>query len=212
MAKGPDTITGTIIEDTVIPAREHWSAIVKRGQMMRIVDLEGAQGVDFLCFNAHNHLDRYAAADTMKINGGIYVGKGTVLYSINCDPMMTVVEDTCGFHDTIGGCCSDAINRVRYGAPGQRNCRENFLTQFARHNMTEQDMVANVNFFCYVPIGQNGEMDFQPPISKAGAYVDLRAEMDVLTIISNCPQINNPAAGFNPTQIQVTIWDPAYRG
>ncbi len=201
------TIDGDIVEDTTIPAREHWSGVVAAGQMMRITDLEGEQGVDFLVYNAADHLDRYAAADTMKINGKLFIEQGSVLYSINCNPLMTVVVDTCGKHDTIGGCCSDAINRTRYDAPGQRNCRANFLTELAKHGMDERDMVANLNFFAYVPIGPNGEMDFQPPLSKPGDYVDLRAETDVLTIISNCPQINNPAAGFNPTPIQVTIRD-----
>ena len=205
----PPEIHGSVVEDTTIPAREHWSGTMKSGQMMRIVDLEGEQGVDFLVYDAVDHFDRYAAADTMKINGRIFIQKDSVLYSINCNPLMTVVADTCGKHDTIGGCCSDAINRTRYDAPGQRNCRENFLREFANHGMDERDMVANLNFFAYVPIGVDGEMDFQPPLSKPGDYVDLRAETDVLTIISNCPQINNPAAGFNPTPIQVTIWVPA---
>ena len=204
----PPAITGTITEDTTIPAREHWSGVVREGQSMRIVDLEGEQGVDFLIYDAHDHLNRYAAADTMKINGRIFIEKDAVLYSINCDPLMTVTADSCGAHDTIGGCCSDGINRTRYNAPGQRNCRDNFLAEFKTWDMDERDMVANLNFFAYVSIGPKGEMDFQPPISKPGDYVDLRAERDVLAIISNCPQINNPAAGFNPTPIQVTIWQP----
>ena len=176
---------------------------------MRIVDIEGEQGVDFLVYNADDYTDRYAAADTMKINGGIFIEKGTVLHSINCNPLMTVTEDTCGAHDTIGGCCSDGINRTRYDDPGQLNCRDNFLAELDKWGMDERDMVANINFFAYVPVGPKGEMDFKPPISKPGDYVDLRAERDVLTIISNCPQMNNPAAGFNPSPLQVTIWDSA---
>jgi hypothetical protein len=202
-------VTGDIVQELEIPAREHWSGLVKDGQMMRIVDLEGEQGVDFLVYAADDHRDRYAAADTMKINGTIFIDKGTVLYSINCNPLMTVTEDTCGSHDTIGGCCSDAINRTRYHAPGQRNCRENFLAELDKWGMDERDIVPPVNFFAYVPIGPNGEMDFRPPISKPGDSVDLRAERDVLVLISNCPQINNPAAGFNPTPIRITIWRPA---
>ena len=207
MAQQPEA-SGTIVEDFRILAREHWSGPVKAGQTMRIVDLEGEQGVDFLVYDAEDYRDRYAAADTMKINGGIFVEEGTVLYSIKCNPLMTVVADTCGAHDTIGGCCSDWINRTRYDAPGQRNCRDNFLAEFEKWGMDERDMVANLNFFAYVPVGPRGEMDFKPPISKPGDYVDLRAERDVLTIISNCPQINNPAAGFNPSPLQITIRDP----
>ncbi len=202
-------VPGDVIEDFTIPAREHWSGPVKAGQSMRIVDIEGEQGVDFLVYNADDYTDRYAAADTMKINGGIFIEKGTVLHSINCNPLMTVTEDTCGAHDTIGGCCSDGINRTRYDDPGQLNCRDNFLAELDKWGMDERDMVANINFFAYVPVGPKGEMDFKPPISKPGDYVDLRAERDVLTIISNCPQMNNPAAGFNPSPLQVSIWDPA---
>ena len=202
-------VPGDVVEDFTIPAREHWSGPVKTGQSMRIVDIEGEQGVDFLVYNADDYTDRYAAADTMKINGGIFIEKGTVLHSINCNPLMTVTEDTCGAHDTIGGCCSDGINRTRYDDPGQLNCRDNFLAELDKWGMDERDMVANINFFAYVPVGPKGEMDFKPPISKPGDYVDLRAERDVLTIISNCPQMNNPAAGFNPSPLQVTIWDPA---
>ena len=200
--------TGEVVEDFEIAAREHWSGTVSRGRTMRIVDLEGEQGVDFLVYSDGDPRDRYAAADTMKINGRIFIEEGTVLYSINCNPLMTVIEDTCGSHDTIGGCCSDAINRTRYDAPGQRNCRDNFLVELERWGMDERDLVPPVNFFAYVPIGPNGEMDFRPPISKPGDHVLLRAERDVLVVISNCPQINNPAAGFNPSPIRVTISDP----
>jgi len=204
----PPASGGAIAGDFNVPARGHWSGRVNAGQTMRIVDLEGEQGVDFLVYDAEDHSNRYAAADTMKINGGVFIGRDTVLYSIKCDPLMTVTEDTCGSHDTIGGCCSDHSNRVRYDAPGQPNCRANFLAEFENWDMDERDMVANMNLFCYVPVGPKGEMDFKPPISRPGDHIDLRAERDMLAIISNCPQINNPAAGFNPTPIQITIWDP----
>ena len=208
MTDGP-AVSGEVVEDFTLPAEEHWSGRVTTGQTLRIVDIEGEQGVDFLVYNAEDYTDRYAAADTMKINGGVFIEKGTVLYSINCHPLMTVTEDTCGSHDTIGGCCSELSNQARYDAPGQPNCRANFLAEFDRWGMDERDMVANINLFCYVPVGPKGEMDFKPPISKPGDHIDLRAERDVLTILSNCPQINNPAAGFNPTPVQVSIWDPA---
>jgi len=129
--------------------------------------------------------DRYAAADTMKINGNIFIRKGSVLYSVNCSPMFTVVEDTCGSHDTIGGCCSSALNRRRYGKPEDPSCRQNFLGQLARYGMGPRDLVANLNFFMYVPVGKDGAMDMGPSLSKPGDYVDLRAEMDVLAVISN---------------------------
>lgn len=196
------------VVDEVIPARAGWSRVISAGQVLRLTDLEGRQAVDFLCYNAADPEDRYAAADTMKINGSIFIGKGSVLYSVNCNPMFTVIEDSCGFHDTIGGCCSSALNRKRYGKPGDPNCRDNFLRQLARYGMGPRDMVANLNFFMYVPVAANGAMDMGPSRSKPGDYVELRAEMDVLAVISNCPQMNNPVNDYRPTPVRASIFAP----
>src|SRR5690349_3419044 len=117
MAAAWEGVPGMVVSSEVIPARAGWSRELGRGQVLRLVDLEGRQAVDFLCYNARDYEDRYAAADTMKINGSIFVRKGTVIYSVSCNPMLTVIEDTCGYHDTIGGCCSSALNRKRYGKP-----------------------------------------------------------------------------------------------
>lgn len=204
-----DKFMGAIIEDTVIAAGGSWSRVVEKGNMLRIVDLEGKQAVDFICYNAHDHEDRYAAADTMKINRtGIFLSKDTVLYSVRCTPLFTIMEDSCGFHDTIGGCCSAELNRYRYGKENEPGCRENFLSELAKYGMGPNDMAANVNFFMYVPIAENGDMDMGPSISKPGDYVVLRAETDVLAVISNCPQINNPVNDYNPTPVRATIWRP----
>jgi uncharacterized protein len=204
-----ESIAGDIIQDVVVPARGSWSGVLKKGQMMRIVDLEGKQAVDFLCYNAHNYEDRYAAADTMKINQrGIFLSTGTVLYSVGLTPLFTIVVDTCGKHDTIGGCCSAALNTFRYGVGYQHNCRDNFLAELKKYGMGPKDIPANVNFFMYVPVGENGEMDMGPSISKPGDYVDLRADSDVLAVISNCPQMNNPVNDYNPTPIRICIWNP----
>ena len=197
------------VEDTVVAARGSWSRTLAKGEHLRIVDLEGRQAVDFLCYNAHDYADRYAAADTMKINpAGIFLSTGTVLYSVGLTPLFTIVADTCGKHDTIGGCCSAALNRFRYKVGYQPNCRDNFLRELTKYGMGPKDLVANVNFFMYVPVGAAGEMDMGPSISKAGDYVELRAEADVLAVISNCPQINNPVNDFNPTPIRVTVTKP----
>ena len=198
-----------VIEDTVLPARGSWSRRLDKGQHLRIVDLEGKQAVDFLCYNAHDPADRYAAADTMKINpAGIFLSTGTVLYSVALTPLFTIVADTCGKHDTIGGCCSAELNKFRYGVGYQPNCRDNFLRELAKFGMGPKDLAANVNFFMYVPVGAAGEMDMGPGISKPGDYVELRAESDVLAVISNCPQINNPVNDYNPTPIRVVVTKP----
>lgn len=198
-----------IILDEVIPARAGWSRVIHQGEVLRIIDLEGKQAVDFLCYNANDVEDRYAAADTMKINGNLFIREGTVIYSIQCNPLFTVIHDTCGFHDTIGGCCSSALNQRRYGKGEDHNCRANFLAQLKRYGMGPRDLVANLNFFMYVPVAADGQMDMGPSISKPGDYLDLRAEMDVLAVISNCPQMNNPVNDFNPTPVRVVVYRPS---
>ena len=202
------TIPGRTISEEVIPARAGWSRELKQGEVLRLVDLEGKQAVDFLCYSARDHEDRYAAADTMKINGNIFIRKGSVLYSVNCNPLFVVIEDTLGFHDTIGGCCSSALNRRRYGKPDDPSCRQNFLDQLKRYGMGPRDMVANLNFFMYVPVAADGSMGMGPSISKPGDYVDLRAETDVLAVVSNCPQMNNAVNDFNPTPIRAVVYRP----
>jgi len=201
-------IPGMVVSNEVIAARAGWSREIGKGQVLRLVDLEGRQAVDFLCYNAHDYDDRYAAADTMKINGNIFIRKDTVIYSVNCNALFTVVEDTCGFHDTIGGCCSSALNRKRYGKPDDPSCRANFLQQLARYGMGPRDMVANLNFFMYVPVGADGAMDMGPSRSRPGDFIDLRAEMDVLAVISNCPQMNNPVNDYNPTPVRAIVYQP----
>jgi hypothetical protein len=196
-----------IVEDRTIPPGGDWSGIVRRGQVLRLVDLEGRQAIDFLCYNAADPSERYNAADTMKIGGSLFVGKGTKLYSDMGNVLFTVIEDTCGRHDTIGGCCSRESNRVRYGVKDGPNCRDNLLRGLRRHGLGKKDIVANLNFFMYVPIGPAGEMAIADGFSKPGDHIELRAEMDVLAVLSNCPQINNPANAYNPTPIQVIVRD-----
>jgi len=198
-----------IIESTVVQPGGDWSRIMKRGQVLRLVDLEGTQAVDFLCYNALDSAERYNAADTMKINGSLFIGKGTRLYSDMGNVMFRVIDDTCGRHDTIGGCCSRESNRVRYGVAESPNCRDNFLRALSRHGLGKKDIVANINFFMYVPIRDDGRMAIVDGLSKAADHVDLQAEMDVLAVLSNCPQINNPANGYNPTPIEGIVYEEA---
>ena len=204
-----DIPNGRIVETTVVQPGGDWSRIIKRGQVLRLVDLEGTQAVDFLCYNAADPAERYNAADTMKINGSLFIGKGTRLYSDMGNVMFRVIDDTCGRHDTIGGCCSRESNRVRYGVAESPNCRDNFLRALSRHGLGKKDIVANINFFMYVPIRDDGRMAIVDGLSKAADHVDLQAEMDVLAVLSNCPQINNPANGYNPTPIEVIVYEDA---
>jgi urea carboxylase-associated protein 1 len=198
------------IYDTVIPAERPWSRVVKRGQTLRIIDSEGQQAVDALFYRADDLAERYSAQDTLRVQGSAYIGEGTQLISSEGRVMMTLTADTCGRHDTSAGCCSCESNAVRFGEPTkyQHACRENFLLELAKHGMSKRDIVANVNFFMNVPIDPTGNFTVVDGISEPGGFVDLlAADMDVLCVISNCPQINNPCNGFNPTPIRVVIWD-----
>lgn len=188
-----------------IDAGGRFSTRLETGDRLRIVDLHGQQAVDFLAYAAELPVDRYNAANTMKINGNIYLGKGTRLYSERARVLLSIVDDTVGRHDTIGGCCSAWSNAVRYGAQGTHACHANFVAELASWSLSPSDIVANVNFFMHVPVRQDGAMAIEPGLSKPGDYVDLRAEMPVIAVLSNCPQRHNPAAGFGPTPIEVVV-------
>ena len=194
----------TIRHDIVAPGGR-WSHRIERGQRLRIVDREGRQAVDFLCYSADLPLDRYNAANTVKINGNIYIGTGTKLYSDHARVLMTVTEDTCGRHDTLAGCCSAHANFVRYGVRDTPNCRDNFIAELACWSLGPSEIVANVNLFMNVPVRQDGGIAIEQGLSKEGDHVELRAEQDVLAVLSNCPQAHNPAAGFAPTPIEVLV-------
>ena len=196
---------GGVVEDRVIPPGEYWANTLRRGQMLRIVDLEGRQAVDFLCYNAADPEERYNAADTMKYAKTIFLTRGHGIYSDRGRRLFTIVEDTCGRHDTIGGCCSAESNELRYGVKDTPSCRGSFLRALAGFGLGGKDIVANVNFFMNVPVTPDGTMGIVDGLSKPGDYVDLRAEMDVLAVISNCPQIHNPCNGFTPTPIRVIV-------
>lgn len=199
---------GRIVEDKVLRPGADWSGIVAPAQVLRIVDLEGKQAVDFLCYDADDPTDRYNAADTMKYARNVYLTTGHGIYTTKARKLFTIVADTAGGHDTIGGCCSAASNLFRYGVPDTPNCYSNFLRALARHGMGPKDIVANINFFMNVPVQGDGTMGIVDGKSKPGDYVELRAEHRALAVISNCPQTHNPCNGFNPTPIRVIIYEP----
>lgn len=203
-------VFSNIVLDRVVAARTPWSGVVRKGQVLRIIDLESQQAVDALFYNANAYHERYSAQDTLVNQGAAYISKGTSLYSNEGNVLMTVVGDTCGRHDTLAGACSCESNTVRFGHETKymHACRENFLLEVEKYGMGKRDIVNNVNFFMNVPILQNGELVIDDGLSEPGGYVDLLAEMDTLVVISNCPQVNNPCNGFVPTPIRVVIGDP----
>jgi uncharacterized protein len=201
---------GQVIHDEVIEARAPWARVVPAAHQLRIVDLGGNQAVDFLAYNAADTAERYSAPDTVVAQGNIFLVEGSVLRSSDGNPMMTVTGTTCVRHDTIGGACSRESNTLRYGHHTfhQHACVDNFLTAGAPFGLGKRDLVSNVNWFMNVPVGLDGTLGIVDGISAPGLYVDLHAEMDVLVLISNCPQINNPCNGFDPTPVRVVITAP----
>ena len=195
-------------ESIVVDPGGSWSAVVREGDLVRFIDLEGQQAVDFLCYNAADTRDRYNAANTMKMGENVFINAGSVLYGEYATALMRIVRSSCPNHDTIGGCCSMEMNRLRYGKR-THSCRANFIHELSKFEMGESDIVANVNFFMSVPVGADGYMAISDSPSKAGDFVDVEALTDVIAMISNCPQKYNPACGYNPTPIQVEIFTKA---
>ncbi|MGA2250254.1 urea amidolyase associated protein UAAP2 [Terracidiphilus sp.] len=198
----------------IVEAGGHFTRVIKKGQRVRIVDLEGNQAIDTLFYNAHDTADRYSAQDTIREQQNIYLTTGTKLISTNGNVLLTIVDDTCGRHDTLGGACAQESNQVRYAIEKKpmHACRQSFMmgalqwAESAGISFGKQDIAANVNFFMNVPVTPEGGLTFEDGVSEAGKYVELRAEMDVLMLISNCPQLNNPCNAYNPTPAEVLVW------
>jgi uncharacterized protein len=197
----------------VVPAGEPFMQVVQKGQTVRILDLEGNQAVDTLFYSAADTDERYDANTTIREQGNLYLTTGSVLRSNAGTPMLTIVADTCGRHDTVGGACSAESNTVRYALEKRHmhSCRDSFLLALAEWDdgMGKRDLSSNINFFMNVPVSPEGGLTFEDGISEAGRYVEMRAEMDVILLISNCPQLNNPCNAYNPTPVEVLIWEAA---
>jgi urea carboxylase-associated protein 1 len=205
MSASMESLQGKIIRRETVAAKVSWSARLEPGQTLTLIDTMGQQAIDFLCYSAELPLDRINLPNTVKLNKSLYITKGSKIYSDLAREMMTVVEDTCGYHDTLAGCCSCEIDKVRYGVVKTESCRTNFIAELAKWAMSPSEIVSNINFFMRVPFTADGDIRIAEGISKAGDYVVLRAEMPVLVVISNCPQQHNPAAGFEPTPVEVVV-------
>lgn len=196
----------------VVPAGDYWMQVVKAGQTLRILDLEGNQAADTLFYNVHDPSERYSAVDTIREQGNVYLSAGTELLSNLGNVMLTITADTCGRHDTLGGACATESNTVRYALEKKcmHACRDSWMYAVASHpefGMSKRDITHNINFFMNVPVTPAGGLTFADGISEAGKYVEMQAQMDVIVLISNCPQLNNPCNAYNPTPIEVLIWN-----
>ena len=203
-----------VIYSQIILAGESWLHRIGVGQTLRIVDLEGNQAVDTLFYNAHDTTDRYDFQNTIRGQNNIYLTTGTRLLSVNNNILMTITADTCGRHDTLGGACSTESNQVRYALEKSpmHACRQSFLAALIKsdYGLEKRDIANNINFFMNVPVTPDGGLTFEDGISEAGKYVEMQAGCDTLCLISNCPQLNNPCNAYNPTPVQVLVWDTAH--
>jgi len=201
----------TAVVDHIIPAGDGWLHLIRAGQTFRIVDLEGNQAVDTLFFDAADPDDRYSAQDTIRAQGGIYLSAGTELLALSGKTLLTITADTCGRHDTLGGACAAESNRVRYALDKahMHNCRDTFMLQIADNpwGISKSHVGHNINFFMNVPVTPEGGLTFEDGVSAPGKYVEMQAACDVVCLISNCPQLNNPCNAYNPTPVRVLIWD-----
>ena len=196
----------------IVEAGDYWMQVVRKGQTLRILDLEGNQAADTLFYSAQDPTERYSAVDTLREQGNVYLTAGTRLVSTEGNVMLEIVADTCGRHDTLGGACATESNTVRYALDKKcmHACRDSWLLAVAENEqfgMSKRDITHNINFFMNVPVTAEGGLTFADGISAPGKYVELRAEMDVIVLISNCPQLNNPCNAYNPTPVEVLVWD-----
>lgn len=195
-----------IKEETIEPAG-YFAAEIKKGQVLRMIDLEGQQVADLITLNAKNVAEKLSCMNTINLNKQVFPRVGYVLYSDEASPMMTIIADTCGVHDMLAGACSRFTNQRRYGVPDTKNCRDNLAKAVERWGVGWKDVPFNMNVFMNCPIGADGNWSIQPPRSKAGDYIDFRAEMDVIAAFSNCPQIFNACNAFRLKPLKAVIYE-----
>ncbi|SDC93196.1 urea amidolyase associated protein UAAP2 [Rhodococcus tukisamuensis] len=203
-------VPGEVVLDEIVGARGPWSAIVRAGDVLTIVDLHGNQAVDTLLYAADDHTVRYSAAATVAAQRNLFLTTGSVLRSDDGTALMTLVADEVGSHDTVGGACSQESNTLRYGhhTRHQHACVENFLIEGAKWGLGKRDLVSNINFFMNVPVDADGTLGIVDGLSAPGKRLAVRAEVDTLVLVSNCPQVNNPCNGFDPTEVRMIVTRP----
>lgn len=212
MIKESDLLTENAVIRDVLDSGAYYLKTIKKGQTFRILDMEGNQAADILFYSAADPSERYSAVDTLRAQGNVYLSVGSVLMTNDNNPLLEIVADTCGRHDTLGGACASESNTVRYSLKKKtmHNCRDSWLLAIAENDelgLTKADLTHNVNFFMNVPVTPEGGLTFEDGISGPGKYVEMKAHMDTIMLISNCPQLNNPCNAYNPTPVEVLIWN-----
>ena len=199
---------GRQLHRETVAARAPWSRVLERGQVLAIVDLDGNQAVDFLAYDAHDTGRAYSAQATLVEQETVFLTTGSVLRDNESEPLLTVVDDQVGRHDTLGGACSRESNTLRYGhhTYAQHACADNFLAELSKYGMGKRDLVSNVNWFMNVPVDPDGALGIVDGISAPSLSLSLRAAKDTLVVVSNCPQVNNPCNGFDPSRAEMVVY------
>ncbi|MEH2116315.1 urea amidolyase associated protein UAAP1 [Nostoc sp.] len=195
-----------ILLDEKLPGGAYWHYVINRGNTLRVTDLEGSQGVSIICYNADSPIERLNVADTAKIQFNAFLKKGMVIYSDMGRILFSITEDTSGHHDLICGCSNAASNAAKYGESDYNNSRNNFLKALGKRGLTRKDLMPNLNLFSRVAVHPNGDLEYVTDYEKPGSFIDLRAAMNVLVIISNCPHVLHPDTVYKPKPIQLTVW------
>jgi len=205
--------TEKILFEESLPGGGLWSWRLRRHTTLRITDVEGGANVGLMVYNADAPLDRLNLPDTLKAQHTAKLTRGHVLMSDMGHALLSITADTCGWHDPLGGHGNAAMTEKKYGVATYqekrndwyRNAHDNFLVELGKHGLGKRDLVANVNFFSRLDVDADGKMIFHPGNSKAGAFVDLRAEMNVLVVLNTCQHPLDPNPNYAPKPVKLTV-------
>lgn len=204
----------------ILPGGAKWSHVLKRHTTLRITAREADANVSALFYNFELLCERYNMADTLKAQHTALLTKGHCLYSDMGRVLVSITEDTLGWHDTITGCSTPATIQRAFG-PGtyqekrnrfHRSGKENFIVELGKYGLGAPDLVANVNFFSKVTVAEGGELTLQPGHCEAGDYIDLRAEMNTLVVLTATPHPMAPAGEYDPAPLLLTVWESGVPG
>jgi urea carboxylase-associated protein 2 len=215
VSESPSESMSRVVTDDVVPPGGYWTGVVRRGRTVRFTDIDGTGGAAVLLFNANEPSERYNAPDTVKIQNQIYLTAGMVLFSDLGRVLASVTADTSRHHDTLAGASDAASVSARHGSGPYRDLRnerfvnthDNFIAALGRHALDRRDIVSNLNLFDRVEVDPGGAFRWVGPGGGAGASVDLRAEMDVLVVVSNTPHALDPAATWTTGPLRVSVLD-----
>jgi urea carboxylase-associated protein 2 len=210
--------TREILFEEEIAGGKHWSFTIKRGMLLRLIDVQGGANVGMLFYNPLNLLERYNAPDTLKCQHTFKLTRGHCLYSDMGRIICSIVDDSVGWHDTVCGTTNRAMIAERWGLKSYQEHRndwtlngyDSFLIEGGKYGLGQRDLAANVNWFSKVAVQDDGDMRFDPTNSNAGAHVDLRFEMDALVLLHTCPHPLDPAREYprRPIVYQLSEADP----